>query len=86
MATNSRERVAFGDGVAPVQADEVVDEAVVGALAVRLRKATAGRRGRSRARSPTVDGRNPFRAALKPWLKPQRLLVFAGESHDSRDS
>ena len=28
----------------------------------------------------TVDGQNPFRTSLKPWLKPQRSLVFAGEA------
>ena len=27
-----------------------------------------------------MDGRNPFRTTLKPWLKPDRLLVFARES------
>ena len=30
--------------------------------------------------SHTVDGRNPFRTTLKPWLKPARLLAFIGES------
>ena len=30
--------------------------------------------------------RNPFRTTLKPWLKPQRVLVFPGKSIHSRVS
>ena len=33
-----------------------------------------------------LDGRNPFRLTPKPWLKPERLLGFLGESHHSKVS
>ena len=50
------------------------------------RGAGGGRGAGLKANLPTVDGQNPFRAALKPCLKPERSLVFSEESNHSRAS
>ena len=34
----------------------------------------------------TVDGRNPFRTTLKPWLKPLVVGICRGVESETRDS